>query len=163
MRPTLSGLPKSLAGAGLAAVGAFLLYHNLHGTAAQLARFLGTTCCDAPGAFPTVILAAARVMDAYASGHQRFVEIFIQHLSPSCCALVLMIVGTVWFRDNGRDSGMGEYTPCRHQNDLPPKSVVRVDFSIRGSTVAREPIQLVGVRTDHGPTSHHKETKPCDS
>lgn len=117
MRQTLSGLAESMAGAGLAAVGVFLLYHNLQGTAAQLSRFLGATCCDAPGAFPTVILAAARVMHAYASGHQRFVETLIQHLLLSCWPLVLMIVGTVWFRGNGRDSGM-------EQHPLPaPKSL----------------------------------------
>jgi hypothetical protein len=123
-----------MTGEGLAALGILLLYHNLHGTAAQLSRFLGATCCDAPGAFPTVILVAARVMHAYASGRQRFVEMFIQHLLLSCWPLVLMIVGTVWFRGNGRDSGMEQHTPCRHQNDLPKNSVVRVDFSIRRST-----------------------------
>jgi hypothetical protein len=116
MRQTLSGLPKSMTGAGLAAVGVFLLYHNLHRTAAQLSRFLGATCCDAPGVFLTVIVAATRVMHAYASGHQRFVEIFIQHLLLPCWPLLLIIVGTVWFRGNGKDSGIGEDTPRAQQN-----------------------------------------------
>lgn len=124
MRRTLSGLPKSMTGAGLAALGVFLLYHNLHGTAAQLSRFLGATCGDAPGAFPMVILVAARVMHAYDSGHQRFVELFIQHLLLSCWPLVLMFVGTVWFRGSGRDSGMEQHARCRHQNDLPKKSIL---------------------------------------
>ncbi len=68
-------------------------------------------------------------MHAYASGHQRFVEIFIQHVLLSCWPLVLMIVGTVWFRGNRRDSGIEQHTPGRHQNDLPRKGVVRVDSS----------------------------------
>jgi hypothetical protein len=134
MRQTLSGLPKSMTGGGLATAGVSLLYHNLHSAAAQLSRLLGATCCDAPGAFPTVLVAATRVMHAYASGHQRFVEMFIQHLLLSCWPLLLIIAGTVRFRDNGRDSGMEQHTPCRHQNDLPKKSLVRVDFSVRSST-----------------------------
>ena len=96
MRQT-SELPKSMTGAGLAGIGVFTFYHNLQGAADELSRFLGAACCDAPGAFPTVILAAARVMHAYASSHQRFVEIFIQHVLLLCWPLALIAVGTVLF------------------------------------------------------------------
>jgi hypothetical protein len=44
-----------------------------------------------------VILAAARVMHAYASSHQQFVEIFIQHVLLLCWPLALIAVGTVLF------------------------------------------------------------------
>jgi hypothetical protein len=96
MRQT-SELPKSMTGAGLATIGLFTLYYNLQEAADDLSRFLGAACCDAPGALPTVILAAARVMHAYACSHQRFVEIFIQHVLLSCWPLALVAVGTVLF------------------------------------------------------------------
>ena len=92
-----SELPKSLIGAGLTAIGVFTFYRNLQGSADELSRFLGAACCDAPGVFPTVILAAARVMHAYASSHQRFVEIFIQHVLLSCWPLALVAVGAMLF------------------------------------------------------------------
>jgi hypothetical protein len=95
--PQTSELPKSMTGADLAAVGVFAFDYNLHGSAEEMCRFLGAACCDAPGAFPTMILAASRVMHAYASSHQRFVEIFIQHVLLSCWPLAPIAVGTVLF------------------------------------------------------------------
>jgi hypothetical protein len=94
---TAMRLPKSMTAAGLATIGVFTLYHNLQEAADDLSRFLGAACCDAPGAFPAVILAAARVMHAYPCSHQRFVEIFIQHVLLSCWPLALIAVGTVLF------------------------------------------------------------------
>ena len=96
MRQT-SERPKSMTGAGLAAIGVFTFYHNLQGAADELSRFLGAACCHAPGAFPAVILAAARVMHAYASSHQRFVEIFILRVLLLSWPLALIAVGTVLF------------------------------------------------------------------
>ena len=71
MRQTLLGLPKSIAGAGLAAVGEFILYGNLAAAGGQAVGVV---------AVATAILATAGVMHANASGHQRFVAIFLQHV-----------------------------------------------------------------------------------
>lgn len=72
MQHTFIGRAKSIAGAALIGLGVFVLYENLDRAASQL------SCLSGPsgktlGMLPTVILAVLRVLQAYASDHQRFV------------------------------------------------------------------------------------------
>lgn len=150
MRQTLLGIAKSMAGAGLAALGVVILYDDLHTAAVQLDHLLGDIGGQAVGVVPIAILAADRVTRTYASGHPRFVEIFTQHLLVSCWPLLLIIVGTAWFRDDGTDCGIKEGACLPQQDSFSEKSVVHVDFSTYENS-------------NSGPTSNDKEMKRCDS
>jgi hypothetical protein len=130
MRHTFFGLAKSFVGAGVAAFGVFVLYTNLHAAAAQLSRVLCATPGEAAGPLPALVIAAAQVTQVYASGHQRFLQDLFEHLLLSCWPLLLILVGTAWFRD----ARIPKAATCPRQEYSPKKTIVRVDFSTHRST-----------------------------
>ncbi len=73
MQHTFLGRAKSIAGAVFIGLGVFVLYENLDRAASQLS-YLFSPSGKTLGILPTVILAALRVLQAYASDHQRFVQ-----------------------------------------------------------------------------------------
>jgi hypothetical protein len=99
MRQKFFGNHKSIAGAALAGVGIIVLYVNVDGAASQLSQLLGNARGDALGVLPAAVLVAARVMQAYASDHRRFVEGFVQHLLVLLWPLLLVIAGKVLSQD----------------------------------------------------------------
>jgi hypothetical protein len=98
MQHTFLGRTKSIAGAALIGLGTFILYKNLDQAATQLSHLLSTPR-EMLGILPTVILAALRVLQAYASNHQRFVEGLFRHALVTLWPLLLVIAGTVLSRD----------------------------------------------------------------
>ncbi len=98
MRHTFSGRAKPIAGAALIGLGIFVLYENLDQAATQLGHLFGTPR-ETLGVLPTVILAALRVLQAYASDHQRFVQGLIEHALVTFWPLLLVVAGTVLSRD----------------------------------------------------------------
>jgi hypothetical protein len=99
MQQTFFGRAKSIAGAALVGLGIFIFHGNLDRAATQWSHLLSTTSGEAPGVLATVILAAPRVLQAYAADHQRFLQGFLRHIFLSCWPLLLVIVGTVLSRD----------------------------------------------------------------
>ena len=99
MQQTFFGRAKSVAGAALVGLGIFIFHGNLDRAATQWSHLLSATPGEAPGVLATVILAAPRVLQAYAADHQRFLQGFLRHIFLSCWPLLLVIVGTVLSRD----------------------------------------------------------------
>jgi hypothetical protein len=99
MQQTFFGRAKSIAGAALVGLGIFIFHGNLDRAATQWSHLLSTTPGEAPGVLAAVILAAPRVLQAYAADHQRFLQGFLRHIFLSCWPLLLVIVGTVLSRD----------------------------------------------------------------
>jgi len=96
---TFFGRAKSIAGAALIGLGIFIFHGNLDRAATQWSRLLSTPPGEAPGVLATVILAAPRVLEAYAADHQRFLQGFLRYIFLSCWPLLLVIVGTALSRD----------------------------------------------------------------
>ena len=119
MQQTFFGRAKSLAGAALVGLGIFILHGNLDRSATQWTHLLSATPGEAPGVLPTVILAAPRVLQAYAADHQRFLQGFLRDIFVPCWPLLLVMVGTVLSRDTLRDD-------C---NVLPKKDCGLVDLA----------------------------------
>ena len=94
---------SSIAGAALVGLGAFILYENLAEAIARLSHFLGANSCDGLGILPAVVLAASRLVQSYAAGHQRFLHGFLQQMLIACWPLLLVMVGTVLSRDGFTD------------------------------------------------------------
>jgi hypothetical protein len=99
MQQTFFGRAKSLAGPALVGLGIFIFHGNLDRAATEWTHLLSTTPGEAPGVLPAVILAAPRILQAYAADHQRFLQGFLRHIFVSCWPLLLVIVGTVLSRD----------------------------------------------------------------
>jgi hypothetical protein len=115
---------RSIAGTVLVALGIFILHQDLDRTAAQLSHLLGIPG-DAPGAFPTVILAVLRLVQAYAVDHQRFLQGFLHQVLASSWPVVLVLAGTVLSRN-----------PSTDEDHAPPKGNCRlVDLTPGGSTL----------------------------
>lgn len=95
---------RSIAGTVLVALGIFILHQDLDRTAAQLSHLLGIPG-DAPGAFPTVILAVLRLVQEYAADHQRFVQGFLHQILASSWPVALVVAGTVLSRNPSTDEG----------------------------------------------------------
>jgi hypothetical protein len=125
VQQTFCGSAKSIAGAVLAGVGIFIFYENLHRAATQLRHLLGTIPAEALGVLPAVILAAPRVLQAYAADHQRFVEGLLQQMLLSCWPLLLVMVGTVLSRKACAD----------RVNTLPKRDCGSVDLTAGRSTL----------------------------
>jgi hypothetical protein len=125
MQPPFFERAKSIAGAALVGLGIFILYENLDRAATQLSHLVGTIPGKPLGVLPTVILAASRVLQAYAADHQRFLQGFIQHMLVSFWPLLLVMVGTVLSRDTFADN----------VNVLPKKDCGRVDLAAGRSTL----------------------------
>jgi len=121
MQRTFFGRAKSLAGAALVGLGIFILQGNLDRAATEWRHLLSTTPGEAQGILPTVILAAPRVLQAYAANHQRFLQGFLRHVFVSCWPLLLVIVGTVLSRD----------TFTEDVNALPKEDCGTVDLTAR--------------------------------
>lgn len=124
MQHTFIGRAKSIAGAALIGLGVFVLYENLDRAASQLS-YLFSPSGKTLGVLPTVILAALRVLQAYASDHQRFVQGLFQHALATFWPLLLVIAGTVL----SRDAFPGDAdTPAKKDRGI-------VDLTIRRSTL----------------------------
>jgi len=94
---------KSIAGAVLVTLGVFIFYDR---AAALLSHPLGASSGEALGF--SVVLAASRVVQAYATDHHRFLREFVHHMLCSCLLLLLVIAGTVLSRDGYKgDRGSG--------------------------------------------------------
>jgi hypothetical protein len=130
MRERFFGLSRSAAGAALVGLGIFVLYINLMGAANQLRDLLPSTAGDALGALPVVLLTASHVVQAYGSDHHRLIQGVLQHLLVALWPLALVIIGTVWSYDSGRDGA----TACEDQQFLQKKSDANVEISTRRST-----------------------------
>jgi hypothetical protein len=98
MQHTFLGRTKSIAGAALIGLGIFILYKNLDQAAIQLNHLFGTPR-EMLGVLPTAVLAALRVLQAYASDHRRFVQGLFQHVFATFWPLLLVIAGTVLSQD----------------------------------------------------------------
>jgi hypothetical protein len=108
---------RSIAGTVLVALGIFILHQDLDRAAAQLSRLLGIPG-DAPGAFPTVILAVLRLVQAYAADHQRFLQGFLHQILASSWPVVLVVAGTVLSRNPSPDEGEAPPEENCHLVDL---------------------------------------------
>src|ERR1700674_4979857 len=108
---------RSIAGTVLVALGIFILHQDLDRTAAQLGHLLGIPE-DAPGAFPTVILAVLRLVQAYAADHQRFLQGFLHQVLASSWPVVLVVTGTVLSRNPSPDEGEAPPKENWHLVDL---------------------------------------------
>jgi len=93
---------RSIAGTVLLALGIFILHQDVDRAAAQLSHLLGIPG-DGPGAFPTVILAVLRLVQAYAADHQRFLESFLHQLLASSLPVMLVVAGMVLSRNPSPD------------------------------------------------------------
>jgi hypothetical protein len=89
MRRTLIESAKSIAGAGLAAAGMFILYQHVGRAAAHLSHAFG----QAGVALPAIVVAAARVAQVYAADYQRFLKDFVMQLLMPSWPLILVMVG----------------------------------------------------------------------
>jgi hypothetical protein len=94
MQYTFLRRAKSIAGAVFIGLGTLFLYENLDRAASQLDLFFGASG-KAFGVLPTVVLAALRVLQVFASDHQRFVQCLFQHTLMTLWPLLLVIAGTV--------------------------------------------------------------------
>jgi hypothetical protein len=121
---TFFGRAKSIAGAALVGLGIFIVHGNLDRAATQWSHLFSTAPGEAPGVLATVILAAPRVLQAYAADHRRFLQGFLRHLFLSCWPLLLVIVGTVLSRDTftedvnalpKKDCGLADLTAGRRE------------------------------------------------
>jgi len=115
---------RSLAGTVLVALGIFILHQNLDRAAAQFSHLLGITG-DVQGAFPTVILAILRLVQAYAADHQRFLQGFLHQVLESSWPVVLVVAGTVLSRNPSLDEG----------HALPKENCHSVDLTAGRSTL----------------------------
>jgi hypothetical protein len=124
MQHTFLGRAKSITGAALIGLGIFILYKNLDQAVIQL-NHLFSTPREMLGVLPTVILAALRVLQAYASDHQRFVQGLFQHLLVTLWPLLLVIAGTALSREAfPGDRGV-----------ITKKDCAIVDLTVRRSTL----------------------------
>ena len=84
---------KSIAGAGVFALGLFLLFVNLDGVAAQVSAMICTPG-EAPGMLAAISLAGLHAVQAYTFDHAGFLSSLLQIL-VSFWPLVLIFVGAV--------------------------------------------------------------------
>jgi hypothetical protein len=98
MQHTFLGRAKSVAGAGLIGLGVFILHKNLDQAATQLNQLVSSPK-EMLGVLPMVILAVLRVLQAYTSNHQQFLQGVLQHLWLTFWPLVLVSAGTTLSRD----------------------------------------------------------------
>ena len=108
---------RSIAGTVLVALGIFILHQDLDLAATQLSRLLGIPG-DTQGAFPTVILAVLRLVQAYAADHQRFLQGFLHQVLASSWPVVLVVAGTVLSRNPSPRRGRSPFKEICHLVDL---------------------------------------------
>jgi hypothetical protein len=124
MQSTFLRQAKSIAGAALIGLGIFILHRNLDQAAIQL-NHLFSAPKDVLGMAPTVIVAALRVLQAYASNHQQFMGSLLQHLWLTFWPLALVSAGTALSQD--APSGKPN-TPAKKDSQI-------VDLTVRRSTL----------------------------
>ena len=110
---------RSIAGTLLVALGIFILHQDVDRAAAQLSYLLGIPG-DGQGAFPTVILAVLRLVQAYANDHQRFLQGFLHQVLTSSWPVVLVVAGTVLSRNPSPEEGDALPKENCHLSILPP-------------------------------------------
>lgn len=98
-------------------LGVLVLHGNLDRAAIQISQFLGTSGM-AIGILPTIVLASLRVLQAYASNHQRLLQGLFQHGLVTFWPLLLVIAGTVLSRDASPDDAGETTTKDRELVDL---------------------------------------------
>jgi hypothetical protein len=131
MRLTFFASSKSIVGTALAGLGIIILYQNLHKATAQLDQLVGSTREETFGVLPSLVLAASRVMQAYAFDHRGFLESFVLHVLVLFWPLLPVIVGTVL----SQDAFTGRAEHCRDLTNTPQKKTV--GMSILQSVVRR--------------------------
>ena len=89
---------KSIAGAGLLALGLVLLFANLDGVAASLDRFAGISSPEAVGILPALSLAALHAAQAYAFDQSGFFSGFLPIL-VSFWPSILVVIGAALLRN----------------------------------------------------------------
>jgi len=95
---------KSIAGAALVGLGAFILYENLAGAVVRLSQVLGANGSGALGVLPAVILAGSRVVQAYPAGHQRFLHAAARHGRDGIITGCVTSQERLWTRRSDRPS-----------------------------------------------------------
>ena len=108
MRRRLSESAKSIAGAGLAAAGMFILYQHVDRAAAQLSHAFG----QAGVALPAIVLAAARVVQVYTADHPRLLKDFVMQLLMPSWPLILVMAGSCLSRNGPQE----ESEPLQKKN-----------------------------------------------
>jgi len=103
MQRTFFERTQSITGAVLLGLGVFILCGNLDRAVTQLSHFLGTIPPQALGVLPSAVVAASRVVKAYATDHQRFMQILLLHTLASFWPLLLVAAGAVLSRDSVTD------------------------------------------------------------
>ena len=103
MQRTFFQRTQSITGAVLLGLGVFILCGNLDRAVTQLSHFLGTIPPHALGVLPSAVVAASRVVKAYATDHQRFMQILLLHTLASFWPLLLVAAGAVLSRDSVTD------------------------------------------------------------
>jgi hypothetical protein len=103
MQRTFFERTQSITGAVLLGLGVFILCGNLDRAVAQVSHFLGTIPPHALGVLPSAVVAASRVVEAYATDHQRFMQIFLLDTLASFWPLLLVAAGAVLSRDSVTD------------------------------------------------------------
>jgi hypothetical protein len=125
MQRTFLERAQSITGIALVALGIFIFHENLGQAANQLSHLLGTTPGEMPGALPSLILTAARVVHAYAAGHQRFLHALLHQVLASSWPLLLVAVGATLSRQ----------TPTCAVEALPKRDCALVDLTAGRSTL----------------------------
>ena len=103
MQRTFFERTQSITGAVLLGLGVFILCGNLDRAVTQLSHFLGTIPRHALGVLPSAVVAASQVVGAYATDHQRFMEILFLDTLASFWPLLLVAAGAVLSWDSVTD------------------------------------------------------------
>ena len=111
MQRTFFQRTQSITGAVLLGLGVFILCGNLDRAVTQLSHFLGTIPPHALGVLPSAVVAASRVVEAYANDHQRFMQILLLDTLASFWPLLLVAAGAVLSRDPVTDQ-VEEFSKC---------------------------------------------------
>jgi hypothetical protein len=89
---------QSIVGAVLVGFGIFTFCWNLDRAAIQFAHLLGTIP-QTLGALPTILVAASRIVQAYAADHQRFLQCVLVQVLTSSWPLLLVAAGALLSQD----------------------------------------------------------------
>jgi hypothetical protein len=111
MQRTFFQRTQSITGAVLLGLGVFILCGNLDRAVTQLSHFLGTIPPHALGVLPSAVVAASRVVEAYATDHQRFMQILLLDTLASFWPLLLVAAGAVLSWDSVTDQ-VEEFSKC---------------------------------------------------
>lgn len=161
MRQTFFGSPKSIAGAAMVGLGLLILVGNLDGAATEWSRLIGATRGETLGVLPSLVLAAARVMQAYAADQRRFLQGFLEHLLVLFWPLLLVIVGTALSQYAFTDKVEALPKPCK---SFQKTNTGNVDFAALVRRVSRTEVSGDRSRRESQfRTRNYKETQRCDS